>query len=256
MAYFDPYGGRPCSRQTGGVVVSPAELQKLQQMAEAIGESLEQEIEKSKKLEAELARLSKELEQKAQVLDIKDEALRKQSEHQKQLEAELVFVRAALAEHEKAANPEDASWQDRYLRLQADVDNLRKRLEQRSIAETAENRRQILADMLPLADHLDLALQHQPQSDDVQMRNFVGNIEATRRAFLETLRRYGVERIDPLDDLFDPTLHEAIGMTASASAPAEHVATVVQAGYRDSERVLRPARVLVSTGPAESAKEE
>ncbi len=256
MTYMDPYGNRPRSRQSDSVVVSAAHLQKCQKMAETIGERLEQEIEKNKKLEAELARLNKELEQKAQVLDIKDEALRKQSEHQKQLEAELLFVRAALAEHEKAANPEDASWQDRYMRLQADVDNLRKRLEQRSIAETAENRRQILADMLPLADHLDLALQHQPQSDDVQMRNFVGNIEATRRAFLETLRRYGIERIDPLGEPFDPTLHEAIGMAASPSAPAEHVATVVQAGYRDGERILRPARVLVSTGLAESAKGE
>lgn len=254
MTYFDPYDNRSRRRQSG-VVVSAAELQKMQQMAEALGEigaRLEQEIEKNQRLEAELARLNKELEHKAQVLDIKDEALRKQSEHQKQLEAELLFVRAALAEHEKAAKPEDASWQDRYLRLQADVDNLRKRLEQRSIAETAENRRQILADMLPLADHLDLALQHQPQTDDPQVRNFIGNIEATRRAFLETLRRYGVERIEPLNQPFDPTQHEAIGAAPSESAPAEHVATVVQAGYREGERVLRPARVLVSTGAAGS----
>lgn len=250
--FFDPYGGRPRNRQSGGVLVSPAELQKMQQMAERLA----QEIEKNKKLEAELARLTKELEQKVQVLDIKDEALRKQSEHQKELEAELLFVRAALAEQEKTASPEDATWQDRYLRLQADVENLRKRLEQRSIAETAENRRQIIADMLPLADHLDLALQHQPQSDDTQVRNFIGNIEATRRAFLETLRRYGIERIEPLNQPFDPTLHEAIGLTPSDSTPAEHVAAVVQAGYRDGERILRPARVLVSTGTVNSTKGE
>jgi molecular chaperone GrpE len=252
MSYLDSYsGGRARGRQTGGVLVDPVELQKLQHLATR----LDQE---NKELRSELEQQAKELHQKTRALEIRDEALHKQSEHQNQLEAELLFVRAALAEaREKvAANSEDASWQERYLRLQADVDNLRKRLEQRSIAETAENRRQILADMLPLADHLDLALQHLPQTDDVQVRNFVDNIEATRRAFLETLRRYGIERVDPINEPFDPTYHEAIGVAPSERAPAEHVATVVQAGYRDGERVLRPARVLVSTGPAHSAKGE
>ncbi|MFO7633465.1 MAG: nucleotide exchange factor GrpE [Caldilinea sp.] len=259
MTYFDPYGSsRLRGRQPGGVVVSPAELKKLQQMAEAIGARLEQEIEKNKELQTALDRQAKELHQKAQALEIKDEALRKQSDHQRQLETELIFTRAALAEEREksAANPEEVSWQERYLRLQADVDNLRKRWEQRSIAETAENRRQILADMLPLADHLDLALQHQPQTEDGQMRNFVGNIEATRRAFLETLRRYGVERIDPVNEPFDPTLHEALGQMPSESVPADHVAVVAQAGYGEGDRVLRPARVLVSTGPVQQTDEE
>ena len=149
---------------------------------------------------------------------------------------------------QQAQQYREASWQERYMRLQAELENLRRRLEQRAATESADNRRRILADMLPLADHLDLALQHRPQTDDVQVANFIGNIEATRRAFLETLRRYGVERIEPLNELFDPNRHEAIGQAASTDIPADHVAQVVQAGYADGERVLRPARVLVSTG--------
>lgn len=258
MTYYNSYGGRPHGRQPNSVVVSQAELQKFQQMAEAIGARLEQEVADKQELQATLERQTKELRQKMQELEIKDEALRKQGEHQKQLEAELVFTRAALAEEraKAAADPEEATWQERFVRLQAEVDNLRKRWEQRSLAETAENRRQILADMLPLADHLDLALQHQPQTDDAPVRNFVGNIEATRRAFLETLRRYGVERIDPVNEPFDPMLHEALGQVASESAPADHVAVVTQAGYAEGDRVLRPARVLVSTGSTVVAKEE
>jgi molecular chaperone GrpE len=162
-----------------------------------------------------------------------------------------MFMRAALAEaNEKlSAGPEEMTWQERYLRQQAEIDNLRKRWEQRAADETAENRRRILADMLPLADHLDLALQHQPPSDGAAVRNFVGNIDATRRAFLETLRRYGVERIDPTHVPFDPARHEALGHTPSDNAPADHVAVVVQAGYAEGDRILRPARVLVSSGP-------
>lgn len=254
MTYsYDPLGlSRARSRQSGGVLVTPAELQKMQQIVEDLGARLDQQVAQGQELQTALDRQAKELHRKTQELEIKDEALRGQSEHQKSLETELVFVRVALAEAQEklAANPEEATWQERFLRQQAEMDNLRKRWEQRTVADTAENRRRILADMLPLADHLDLALQHQPQLDDVQVRNFIGNIDATRRAFLETLRRYGVERIDPVNALFDPTRHEALGQTPSAEAPVDHVAVVVQAGYAEGDRILRPARVLVSSGPA------
>lgn len=250
---YDSLGGRrPRTGQPGGVVISPAELQKMQQIVEELGARLDQQVAHNQELQAALDRQTKELHHKTQELEIKDEALRKQSEHQKELEAELVFVRAALAEAQEklAAISEEATWQERFLRQQAEMDNLRKRWEQRANAETAENRRRILADMLPLADHLDLALQHQPQTDDVQVRNFISNIEATRRAFLDTLRRYGVERIEPVNAPFDPERHEAIGHTPSTETPVDHVATVVQAGYVEGNRILRPARVLVSSGPA------
>lgn len=230
-----------------------ADFQKLQQIAEEISVRLDNAVAENTQLQGEVERLSKELRHKTQELEIKAEALRTQSEHQKKLETELVFIRAALEDEQvkAAANDEEGGWQERYMRLQAELENLRRRLEQRAAAETADNRRRILADMLPLADHLDLALQHRPQTDDVQIANFIGNIDATRRAFLETLRRYGVERIEPVNELFDPNRHEAIGQSPSAETPVDHVAQVVQAGYVDGDRVLRPARVLVSSGSAE-----
>lgn len=180
-------------------------------------------------------------------LDIKNEALHKQSEEFKSLEAEIVFLRAALEDaQQQVTTAEETTWQEKYVRLQAEVDNLRKRWEQRFGTESAEFRRRVLVDMLPLADHLDLAMQHAPASDEAAVRNFIGNIEATRRAFLETLRRYGVERIDPLGEPFDPNQHEAVGHAPAAGVPAEHVAQVLQVGYMEGDRLLRPARVLVS----------
>jgi len=254
MTYtYDSFGARrPHSGQPGSLVISPAELQKMQQIVEDLGARLEQQVAQNQDLQAALDRQTKELRHKTQELEIKDEALRRQSEHQKEVETELVFVRAALAEAQEklAANAEEATWQERFLRQQAEMDNLRKRWEQRVIADTAENRRRVLADMLPLADHLDLALQHQPSTEDVQVRNFIGNIDATRRAFLETLRRYGVERIDPVNAPFDPAHHEALGQTPSNDVPTDHVAVVAQAGYAEGDKILRPARVLVSSGPA------
>jgi molecular chaperone GrpE len=187
-------------------------------------------------------------------LEITKEALHKQSEEFKKLETELLFTRAGLEEAQKKQEAQekdgagDLPWQEKYIRLQAEVENLRKRWEGRAAADTAEARRRILNDMLPLADHLDLALQHAPESDDVLIKGFLGNIEATRRAFFETLRRYSVERIDPLGEPFDPNRHEAIGYAPVPGVAADHVAQVVQAGYVEGDRVIRPARVLVSAG--------
>jgi molecular chaperone GrpE len=198
---------------------------------------------------ARLEEQSKALHNTKSELDITKDALHKQGEELKKLETELLFTRAALEEGQaRQEEAGDQSWQEKYVRLQAEVENLRKRWEGRASAETAEARRRILNDMLPLADHLDLAMQHAPEGEDAVVKSFIGNIDATRRAFLETLRRYGVERIDPLGELFDPNRHEAIGHAPVAGVAADHVAQVVQAGYVEGDRVIRPARVLVSAG--------
>jgi molecular chaperone GrpE len=188
---------------------------------------------------------TKTLEEKISELSIKDEALQRQGADLKQTESDLLWTRAALEQVQKE-QAEGGNWQERYAQLQAEVENLRKRWEQRYTAEINEARNSILADMLPLADHLDLALQH--GGDDANLQGFINNIEATRRAFLETLKRYGVERLDALGKPFDPTLHEAIGYLVDAQTPADHVAQVVQTGYMDGDKILRPARVVVSRG--------
>lgn len=192
--------------------------------------------------------LTKELAARTSELAIKDEALHKQGEDLRQTQSELMWTRAALQSAEAAqAEPDRESWQERYTRLQAEVDNLRRRWEQRATDEIGEARRTILRDMLPLADHLELALPHaealrsNPAGDAL-----VSNIESTLRAFQDTLRRYTVEKQTPLGKPFDPELYEAVGQVLTQSTPPGHVAHVVQSGYTEGDRLLRPARVIVS----------
>lgn len=200
---------------------------------------------------------TKVLDEKNNELTIKNEVLERQTADVRQLEAvksqvesELVFTKAALQQAQKQQDQlAEANWQERYQQLQAEtqaeIDNLRKRWEQRFVAESTEARHRILVDMLPLADHLELALQHATVGDE-SARSFVANIEATRRAFMETLKRYGVEPLDAQGKLFDPNLHEAVAHIVDAQTPPEHVVQVVQTGYMDNGKLLRPARVVVS----------
>jgi len=199
---------------------------------------------------------TKALDEKLNELTVKNEVLQRQTadvrqlENAKgQLEAELLFTKAALQQAQKQPEPvPEANWQERYQQLQSDmqaeIDNLRRRWEQRFVAESTEARHRILLDMLPLADHLDLALQHAAAGDD-NARSFVANIEATRRAFVETLKRYGVEQMDAQGKRFDPNLHEAIAHIDDAQTPPDHIVQVVQAGYVNNGKLLRPARVIL-----------
>lgn len=231
-----------------------------------------------------------QIQQHQEQIVIKDSALSQQTEDIKRLDAELVWTRAALEQAQKTLDDAEKQaqnngqqqngapdslmqegWQERYIRLKAETDNLRKRWEQRSKDQTHEQRNRILLDMLPLADHLEMALQH-AKGDDPAMGQLggarvvphdaaanengqeataetyplLGNLQATYDAFMSTLKRYNVERIEAYGLPFDPNLHEALGKIPSDEVPSDHVAEVMQTGYVDGEKLLRPARVIVS----------
>jgi len=204
----------------------------------------------------QIQELTKQYHAKEQEVQIRDDVLKRQSEDIKKIDSDLMWTKAMLKQAEAAAQEaapakpekESDSWQERYQQLQAEVERLRTRWEQRYTQSVNEARNQILLDMLPLADHLELALQHAATAGDELQQSFVASIESTQRAFLDTLRRYGIERMDALGQSFDPKFHEAIGQVALADVPANHIAQVVQSGYLDGDQLLRPARVVVSAG--------
>jgi len=228
------------------------------------------------KLGAAYDQQKEQLHQYQEQINIKDSALQQQTEDIKRLDAEMVWTRAALEQAQKSIDDSeslaakdkddvvDGEWQERYARLKAETENLRKRWEQRSKDQLRDERNRILLDMLPLADHLEMALKHIPSDEIPEDKNsaeqksvkkkselsdcdlLLSNIQATFDAFISTLKRYDVEPINAHGQPFDPNLHEAIGRISSDDVPSDHVAEVMQTGYIDGEKLLRPARVMVS----------
>jgi molecular chaperone GrpE len=78
----------------------------------------------------------------------------------------------------------------------------------------------------------------------------VEGVEATLRILMQTLERFGVRPIEALGKKFDPNLHEAVATVAEASQPTGTVTRVVESGYMIHDRLLRPARVVVSVHPS------
>lgn len=135
-------------------------------------------------------------------------------------------------------------WKERYLRLVADLENTKKRLARTSAQEVEEQREALLRDILPVADGLDLALRHISQEED--SRNILQGIEMNRSLLGKFFAKYNVEELEALGQMFDPSLHESIGVVRYPGVAPNTIVRVEQKGYLLSGKLLRPAQVLIA----------
>ncbi|MBI5691010.1 MAG: nucleotide exchange factor GrpE [Verrucomicrobia bacterium] len=154
-----------------------------------------------------------------------------------------------LAEQLAAARAEATANYDRFLRAAADLENFRRRTvrEKEDLRTAAVGR--VLEDVFPVLDTLGMAIgaAKQPGAD---LKSLVGGVEMVLSQLRTALNNHGLKEINPVGLPFDPHQHEAISHLPSAEIKEEHVMTVVRSGYQLNGRLLRPASVVVSSGPA------
>lgn len=142
---------------------------------------------------------------------------------------------------------------DDLLRALAEVENTRKRAERQAADARAYAIDRFAGDLLAVADTLSRALAAAPRNNgDEAVRNLIAGIEMTERALLDAFSRNGLRRVGAPGEAFDPRFHQAVGQ-APGNHPAGAVLEVMQPGYVLSERTLRAAMVMVSTGPGGAA---
>ena len=150
------------------------------------------------------------------------------------------------------AHAESAEHYDRYVRAVAELDNYRKR----TIKMRAESREETIRDLLlqvaPLLDNMRRAL----SQEDSDAAAIVQGIGLIFNQFQDILKGYGLEEIDAVGTPFDPNLHEAMLEVESAEHPPGTVVEEMDKGYVLREKVLRPARVVVSKAPANGQDDE
>ncbi|MBO3758784.1 nucleotide exchange factor GrpE [Ciceribacter sp. L1K23] len=154
----------------------------------------------------------------------------------------------------EALQAENAELRDRYLRLAAEMDNLRRRTERDVKDAKAYAVTGFARDMLAVSDNLRRALDAIPsearEAADAGLMALIDGVEMTERAMLSTLERHGVKKIEAEGQKFDPNFHQAMFEVPNPNVPNNTVVQVVQAGYVIGERVLRPAMVGVAKGGA------
>jgi molecular chaperone GrpE len=173
----------------------------------------------------------------------------------------------ALAAEENAPEPDEQDGaedlaraeaeRDEYLdalqRLKADFDNYRKRTERERQAVVVGAQREVVRDLLPVMDNLERAVEALGEGGE----EIVAGLEMVRGQLAGLLAGHGVEEIEAAGRPFDPNVHEAVAQVSSEEHAEGAVVEVIEKGYRISDHVLRPSRVVVAATPpaAEPAPE-
>jgi molecular chaperone GrpE len=139
------------------------------------------------------------------------------------------------------------------VRRQADFENYRKRVERDRQEEGRRGVERLIADLIPVLDGFDRALQ---SHDDPAYEEYRKGLMLIRKQLWDALARHGLERIDAAGKFFDPHVHQAIERTESNEHPDGYILHVFQDGYMFHGRVLRPAIVRVVVHSGEDTKSE
>jgi molecular chaperone GrpE len=154
--------------------------------------------------------------------------------------------RSEAAAELAAAQAEVERLKDAQLRLQADFENHRKRaLRDRQEAHKFGHEN-LVKDLLATVDNLERAIEHARSSGSADFEAMLQGVELVRREFLGALSKHGVTAVEADGERFDPEFHEAMAQEIDDSVPAGTVVKVFEKGYRIWDRLLRPARVVVS----------
>ncbi|KTC77073.1 nucleotide exchange factor GrpE [Legionella brunensis] len=142
-----------------------------------------------------------------------------------------------LAEQKAHENWEKAA------RALAELDNVRRRAEREVANAHRYGVEKLLTAFLPVADSIEQALQLSEKEKNGSMHE---GLQLTMKLFLDVLEKNGVQQLDPIGESFNPQEHEAMSIQESADAAANTVLAVFQKGYKLHDRVIRPARVVVT----------
>ena len=156
----------------------------------------------------------------------------------------IMILEAAL----DAAKLEAISARQDMLRMQADMENLRKRLVREHEKARRRTLERFMGDLLPVRDSLERGLEA-AEDQAATVESLKEGKQLIMKILTKVMGDHGLQIIDPLGDAFDPEQHEAMTMIPSAEHDENTIIDVIEKGYQLHERLIRPAKVVVSRKP-------
>ena len=178
-----------------------------------------------------------------QSVDLQDEGNQESPQDQSELSLDDQLV--------KSKEEASKNW-DKVLRLQAEIENLRKRTFRDIENASRGSIERVIIEILPILDSFELGLNLKTETIE-QYKTFKEGQEASMMLMNSLFNKLSIETIDPSEMRYDPELHEVISTQEDDSVEPGYIIKVIQKGYRLKERLLRPARVIVC---AEKNKDE
>ena len=153
----------------------------------------------------------------------------------------------------EVAQEELAKQKDQVLRIAAEFENYKKRMTREKNSAMKYAGEPILREMLATVDNLERAIAHQGQVEDVEaeqaLSSLLEGVQLTLKSLVTSLEKFEVTAIESVGEPFDPVNQEALTMEASDTVPVNHVLNEFEKGYQYKDRLLRAAKVIVSSGP-------
>ncbi|MFT6094532.1 MAG: molecular chaperone GrpE [Pseudohongiellaceae bacterium] len=157
-----------------------------------------------------------------------------------------------LEENLEAAQLATGQAKDDLLRVQAEMQNLRRRsaLDVEKAHKFGQDK--LATELLAVMDNLERALSSASDSEDEVVKAIYDGVDITLKSFATCFAKFSIVAVDPLGEPFDPLLHQAMSMQENPDVEPNTVIAVMQKGYSLHGRVIRPAMVMVSKGPSPS----
>ena len=148
---------------------------------------------------------------------------------------------------ERAADAESKykEMQDRYLRLNAEFENYKKRMMRENSDRLKYFNMELIKELLPSVDNLERAISH-AGDENSDLENMIEGLQMGYKGMQEAFGKFGVSEIESIGKEFDPNCHQAVGMIESQEIPENHVAEECLNGHYLHARIIRPTRVRVS----------
>jgi len=153
-----------------------------------------------------------------------------------------------------AAKEQIADLQDRMLRAAAENENFKKRVERERLASLKYAGEAIFREVLPTVDNLERALDQgvvEGADAEKNLKALLEGVQLTLKSLVATLDKFEVKAISSVGEPFDPKHQEALTMDSHDTIPENHVVTDFERGYYYKDRLLRAAKVVVSSGKKE-----
>ena len=144
------------------------------------------------------------------------------------------------------ASSEQEDFKQRYYYLAAEMDNMRKRFERERQDYVKYGNDKILTALLDVLDNFDTSLAALAQEEDEKVKKIVEGITMIRGQFLQVLKKFGLEPVAALGEIFNPAYHEALMQQEVEGKKDHEIITEYKKGYLLNGRLLRPAKVIVA----------
>ncbi len=165
-------------------------------------------------------------------------------EEKKEEPEEVMPVEQPIEERVRELEAELSESKERYLRLYAEFENYKKRVQKDKEEMLKYGTEPLLQELLTVLDNLEMAVQHAEK--DVSAESLLQGVELTLKEFRKVLNKYGISEIEAVGKPFDPAYHHAMSQVERSDVEDKTVVEEYRKGYMFKDRTIRPSLVAVS----------